>query len=154
MKLKFLSLLLFVSFSSHSSNISRIICKPSNSNGTATSAIWPQPYLLNDKLCFDIRIDSGNACVADGKTTTWFTESVIIMQNNESLGRDDTWFRVNRPTINDLRIAYTVEASRDKVNWIPQSHVTINRISGESIDWAIYEHGGTSYQCHLEGKKI
>lgn len=111
MKLKFLSLLLFVSFSSHSSNISRIICKPSNSNGTATSAIWPQPYLLNDKLCFDIRIDSGNACVADGKTTTWFTESVIIMQNNESLGRDDTWFRVNRPTINDLRIAYTVEAS-------------------------------------------
>lgn len=46
MKLKFLSLLLFVSFSSHSSNISRIICKPSNSNDTATSAIWPQPYLL------------------------------------------------------------------------------------------------------------
>lgn len=85
--------------------------------------------------------------------TTWFTESVIIMQNNESLGRDDTWFRVNRPTINDLRIEYTVEASRDKVNWIPQSHVTINRISGEAIDWAIYEHGGTSYQCHLEGKR-
>lgn len=30
----------------------------------------------------------------------------------------------------------------------------INRLTGEAVDWFIADQGGTSYQCHLEKRKI
>ncbi|WP_261434754.1 hypothetical protein [Serratia ficaria] len=88
------------------------------------------------------------------QTTTWFTEAVIVDIDGESQGRDDTWFRVVNPTITDKKIEYKIEGSRDKKAWGLVSNVSINRLSGQAVDWLIGEHGGTAYKCHLEGRKI
>lgn len=131
-----------------------IACEPASKNDSSATGIWPVPYLTQNKLCFNMKAQAGDTCVKNGHTTTWFTEAVIVTVDGESMGRDDTWFRVARPTINEREIEYTIEASRDKKQWISMSRVSINRISGQAVDWLIREHGGTSYNCHLEGKKL
>lgn len=131
-----------------------IVCEPASKNDRSATGIWPVPYLTQNKLCFNMKAQTGNTCVKNGLTTTWFTEAVIVTVDGESMGRDDTWFRVARPTVNEREIEYTIEASRDKKQWIIMSRVSINRISGQAVDWLIREHGGTSYNCHLEGKKL
>lgn len=133
---------------------SLIVCEPSSKNDLSATGIWPAPYLTQNQLCFNMRAKSGNTCVKNGHTTTWFSEAVIVFIDGESQGRDDTWFRVMKPVINDKEIEYTIEASRDRKRWSAMSHVSINRISGQAVDWLIHEHGGTSYDCHLEMKKI
>jgi hypothetical protein len=90
--------------------------------------------------------------VANGKSTSWFTEAVIVDIDGEPQGRDDTWFRVVHPIITDEKIEYVIEGSRDKkIGGV--SHVSINRLTGEAVDWFIADQGGTSYQCHLENEK-
>ena len=101
-----------------------------------------------------MRIDSGNTCAGNGRTANWFSRGVIVTVDNESKGRNDTFFRVIKPVISDKEIKYIVEASRDGSSWFQISHVSIDRLSGNAIDWLIKEHGGTSYQCHLEPPKI
>jgi len=131
-----------------------IACEPASENDSSATGIWPVPYLKQNKLCFNMKAQAGNTCVKNGQTTTWFTEAVIVTVDGESMGRDDTWFRVARPTINEREIEYTIEASRDEKQWISVSKVSINRISGQAVDWLLREHGGTSYNCHFEGKKL
>lgn len=131
-----------------------IVCESQNPNDQSATGIWPSPYLSGDKLCFDIRVNSGSACVGNGKTTKWLSNAVIVDIDGVNQGRDDTWFRVKKPTIIAERIEYTLEATRDNQNWSTVSRVTINRLSGQAVDWFIGEHGGNSYQCHLEHRKI
>ena len=154
MKNKCIALLMFAAFAAAASGPTPIVCEPQNPNDQSATGIWPSPYLSGEKLCFDLRVDSGSSCVGNGKTTKWLTGAVIVDIDGVNQGRDDTWFRVKSPTITDERIEYTLEATRDNQKWGTVSHVTINRLSGQAVDWAIGEHGGTTYECHLEGKKI
>lgn len=147
-------ILMFISLSAVASGPTPLVCEPKNPNDQYPTSIWPSPFLSGDKVCFDIRTDSGSSCVGNGKTTKWFTGAVIVDIDGENQGRDDTWFRVVNPTITDERIEYTIEATRDNKKWGDVSHVSINRLSGEAVDWLIGETGGTTYQCHLERKKI
>ncbi|WP_215844995.1 hypothetical protein [Candidatus Pantoea bituminis] len=131
-----------------------IVCEPASKNDRSATGIWPVPYLWQNKLCFNMKAQAGNTCVKNGLTAIWYSEAVIVSVDGESLERDDTWFRVARPTVNEREIEYKIEASRDKKDWIIMSKVTINLISGQAVDWLINEHGGTSYNCHLEGNKL
>lgn len=133
---------------------SMIVCEPENKNTSDATGIWPSPYISNGKLCFDLSADAGSTCVSNGKKTSWMTEAVIVNIDGVNRGRDDTWFRVVNPKIDEKRIEYTIEASRDKKSWGVVSRVDINRLSGLAVDWLIGEHGGITYQCHLESKKI
>ncbi|MEQ5585168.1 hypothetical protein ABN311_23695, partial [Klebsiella variicola subsp. variicola] len=83
-----------------------------------------------------------------------FQGATSVDIDGEPQGRDDTWLRVVNPTISDKKIEYKIEGSRDNKHWGVVSDVSIDRLSGEAVDWFIGEHGGTSYQCHLEGRKI
>lgn len=153
MKCKYLALSLLFSVPAWADS-SLIVCAPQQQNTDYPSNIWPTPYLSQNKLCFNMNTQDGNTCVTHGKNTAWFTEAVIVDINGEPQGRDDTWFRVVRPTITDEKIEYLIEGSRDQKNWGGVSHVSINRLTGEAVDWAIAEQGGTAYQCHLEKRKI
>ncbi|WP_371972754.1 hypothetical protein ACB496_12820 [Lelliottia nimipressuralis] len=148
------ALLMLISLSGVASESIPLVCLPQNPDDQSATGIWPSPFLSGDKVCFDISTDSGNSCVGNGKTTKWFSSAVIIDIDGENQGRDDTWFRVVKPTITGERIEYTIEATRDNKKWGVVSHVTINRLSGQAVDWFIGEHGGTTYQCHVEKKKI
>lgn len=154
MKHTLLSVMLLLPLTNVVAATQLIACEPASKNDKSATGLWPVPYLSQDKLCFNMKAQSGSTCVKNGLSTTWFTEAVIVFVDGESMGRDDTWFKVVRPVINDREIEYKIEASRDKKQWVTMSHVSINRISGQAVDWAITEHGGTSYECHLEGKKI
>jgi|GEM_PF-1274582 len=145
---------LLITIPAIASEPSMIVCEPLSKNDQSATGIWPKPYLLQDKLCFDMRVDSGDSCVSNGKTTTWLTGAVIVDIDGIPQGRDDTWFRVVKPAITDKKIEYVIEGSRDKKTWGKVSNVSINRLSGQAVDWFIGEHGGNSYQCHLEGRKI
>ncbi|MGM7854410.1 hypothetical protein ACS78R_20160 [Yersinia enterocolitica] len=154
MNYKCLVFTLLMSLPAIASEPSLIACEPQNKNDQTATGIWPAPYLSQNKLCFDMRVDSGNACVSNGQATTWFVEAVIVDIDGEPQGRDDTWFRVVHPSITDKKIEYKIEGSRDKKTWGLVSNVSINRLSGQAVDWLIGEHGGTAYKCHLEGRKI
>jgi hypothetical protein len=143
-----------MSLSAIASEPSLIICEPQNKSDQTAAGIWPPPYLSQNKLCFDMRIASGDSCVGNGQSATWFVEAVIVDIDGEPQGRDDTWFRVLSPTITDKKIEYKVEGSRDNKVWGLVSNVSINRLSGQAVDWLIGEHGGIAYRCHLEGRKI
>jgi hypothetical protein len=151
---KLITLGLLFSLSAAASSQSLIVCDPLDKNDQSATGIWPPPYLSQSKICFDMRVDSGNTCAGNNQTAKWFSAGVIVTVDEKSMGRDDTWFRVVKPTINDRKIEYTIEASRDRKAWFQISHVSINRLSGQAVDWLIREHGGTSYQCHVEGPKI
>ncbi|MFJ5387311.1 hypothetical protein [Pectobacterium sp. CHL-2024] len=154
MNRQYLLLSLLICLPALASEPSRIVCEPLNKNDQGATGIWPTPYLSQGKLCFDMRVDSGDSCVSNGKKTTWLTGAVIVEIDGIPQGRDDTWFRVVKPAITDKKIEYVIEGSRDKKNWGMVSNVSINRLSGQAVDWFIGEHGGNSYQCHLEGPKI
>lgn len=154
MKHKLLAAALMFALPAGATTTHLIVCEPANKNDQSATGIWPAPYLSQSKLCFNMKAQSGSTCVKNGLTTTWFSEAVIVSIDGESQGRDDTWFRVVKPVITDKEIEYTIEASRNRKNWGAMTHVSINRISGQAVDWLINEHGGTSYDCHLEGKKI
>lgn len=154
MNYKGIYLSLLIALPAIASEPSMIVCEAESRNDQSATGIWPRPYLSHDKLCFDMRVDSGDTCVGNGKTTTWLTGAVIVEIDGVPQGRDDTWFRVVNPAITDKKIEYVIEGSRDKKTWGTVSHVSINRLSGQAVDWFIGEHGGDSYQCHLEGRKI
>ena len=145
MKFKYLALSLLVSLPALAES-SLIACSPKDKSGDDSASIWPSPYLSQNKLCFNISANSGSTCVANGKSTSWFTEAVIVDIDGEPQGRDDTWFRVVHPIITDEKIEYVIEGSRDKKNWGGVSHVSINRLTGEAVDWFIADKGETSYQ--------
>lgn len=154
MNCKFLSILTLICTSAIASGPSLIVCEPKDKSDQNATGIWPRPYLEEDKLCFDIRVDEGKACVGNARTTKWLSGAIIVNIDGKPQGRDDTWLRVVNPTISDKKIEYKIEGSRDDKHWGLVSDVSINRLSGEAVDWFIGEHGGTSYQCHLEGRKI
>jgi len=154
MKNKIFALALLVSLPVIGSEPSLIVCKPQDPNDSSAIGLRPSPYLSKDKLCFDIRVDEGDECVGNEQSTSWLTKAVIVDIDGIPQGRDDTWFRVVRPTITDKKIEYKIEGSRDKKAWGLVSNVTINRLTGQGIDWLIGEHGGISYKCHTEGRKI
>jgi hypothetical protein len=67
--------------------------------------------------------------------------------------RDSTSFRVNRPIVNKELLDYVIEWPRGGA-WKPMQSVEINRLSGEAVSFLINEHGGDSYQCQLEQRKL
>jgi hypothetical protein len=135
---------------------SRIVCTPESKGGKSITSIWPDPYLSKlGQLCFDVKgwpDYSGNNCVGNGGRISW-TGLVIVTVDGKSEGRDSTSFRVNRPTVNRERLEYVIEWSRGGA-WKPMQSVKINRLSGEAVSYWINEHGGDSYQCHLEQRKL
>ncbi len=154
MKNKIFALALLVSLPVIGSEPSLIVCKPQDPNNSSAIGLRPSPYLSKDKLCFDIRVDEGDECVGNEQSSSWLTKAVIVDIDGIPQGRDDTWFRVVRPTITDKKIEYEIEGSRDKKAWGLVSNVTINRLTGQGIDWLIGEHEGISYKCHTEGRKF
>lgn len=154
MNLKPLIFLLLMSLAASASAQTRIVCEPQNKNGDARADIWPEPYLLKSKLCFDIGVKSGSACVANGGSTSWLTEAVIVSIDGVSQGRDDTWFRVESPSITKTQISYEIEWTRDGKNWQPMRVVRIDRLSGQAASMWITSHGSDSYQCHTERGKL
>lgn len=154
MKNNIFALALLVSLPVIGSEPSLIVCKPQDPNDSSAIGLRPSPYLSKDKLCFDIQVDEGDECVGNEQSTSWLTKAVIADIDGVPQGRDDTWFRVVRPTITDKKIEYKIEGSRDNKAWGLVTNVTINRLTGQGIDWLIGEHGGISYKCHTEGRKI
>ncbi|HEI9728020.1 TPA: hypothetical protein SLN40_004934 [Serratia marcescens] len=154
MKNNIFALALLVSLPVIGSEPSLIVCKPQDPNDSSAIGLRPSPYLSKDKLCFDIQVDEGDECVGNEQSTSWLTKAVIVDIDGVPQGRDDTWFRVVRPTITDKKIEYKIEGSRDNKAWGLVTNVTINRLTGQGIDWLIGEHGGISYKCHTEGRKI
>lgn len=73
MNYKILSFALLFTLPFMASGTSLIVCDPQDKNGNTDSGIWPVPYLLNNKLCFDMRIDSGDTCAGNGRTSNWFS---------------------------------------------------------------------------------
>lgn len=154
MDLKFLIFYLLTCMTVAASAQSRIVCEPQDKDGKTVAYIWPEPYLSNDELCFDIKVDDGKACVANGGNTSWLTRAVIVDIDGQSQGRDDTWFRVIHPTITSERIEYKIEWTRDGKTWGLMQNVSIDRLSGQAVSWWLTMHGGDSYQCHTESRKI
>jgi hypothetical protein len=135
---------------------SRIVCEPDAQAEQLLASIWPVPY-LSDKgaLCFDVKGWPGYAgqnCVTNGGHISW-KSMVIVTVDGESQGRDLTSFRVVSPIVNNERLEYVIEWSRDSV-WQAMQRVKINRLSGEAVSYFITMHGGDSYQCHLERRKL
>ena len=140
----------------HAHAQSRIVCDPTSKDDNQIASIWPAPY-LSDKgsLCFDVKgwpEYSGQNCVQNGGRIAW-TGLVIVTIDGESQGRDSTSFRVVKPVLNADLIEYTIEWSRD-TKWAPMQRVKINRLSGEAVSYFITMHGGESYQCHLEKRRL
>lgn len=135
---------------------SRIVCEPDAKGGEPITSIWPTPYISEKgALCFDVKgwpEYSGQNCVANRGRISW-KGLVIVNVDGESQGRDSTSFRVVSPVVNSERLEYTIEWSRDSV-WQPMQRVKINRLSGEAVSYFITMHGGDSYQCHLERRKL
>jgi hypothetical protein len=135
---------------------SRIVCAPDPKGGKPITSIWPEPYLSKiGQLCFDVKgwqEYSGQNCVLNGGHISW-TGLVIVTVDGKSEGRDSTSFRVIRPIVNKERLEYVIEWSRGGA-WKPMQNVKINRLSGEAVSHFINEHGGDSYQCHLERPKL
>lgn len=101
MKHKLLAAALMFSLPAGATTNHLIVCEPANKNHQSATGIWPAPYLLQSKLCFNMKAQSGSTCVKNGLTTTWFSEAGIVSIDGESQGRDDTWFRVVKPVITD-----------------------------------------------------
>jgi hypothetical protein len=156
MRLKNFSLCLCLSAATLSHAQTRIVCEPDPKDGETINSIWPTPYLSKKgELCFDVKgwsEYSGKNCVTDGGRISW-TGLVIVSTDGDSQGRDSTFFRVNRPVVTDELLEYVIEWTRDSV-WRPLQHVSINRLSGEAVSYFVTMHGGDSYQCHLEKRKI
>lgn len=135
---------------------SRIVCEPDKNAGQPITSIWPAPYLSEKgALCFDVKSwpeYAGQNCVTNGGRISW-KGLVIVNVDGESQGRDSTSFRVVSPVVNNERLEYTIEWSRDSV-WQPMQRIRINRLSGEAVSYFITMHGGDPYQCHLEKRKL
>lgn len=135
---------------------SLIACEYDGKAGPQLTSIHPAPYLSESGLlCFDVRNwpnFSGQNCVTNGGRINW-SGMVIVYVDGESEGRDMTNFRVQKPTINNSTISYTVEWTRtDK--WEAMQRVEINRLTGRAVSWLIRIHGGETYQCRLEKRRI
>lgn len=154
MNLKALLFLVLVSLVVSASAQTRIVCEPENKSGNTTADIWPKPYLLKNKLCFDIGMESGSACVTNGESTSWLTKAVIVSIDGVSQGRDNTWFRVVQPSISSARISYKIEWTRDGKNWKPMQIVDLDRLSGQAASMWLTSRGRDVYQCHTERGKI
>lgn len=135
---------------------SRIVCEPDPKGGIPIASIWPTPYLAeNGALCFDVTgwpEYSGQNCVTDGGRISW-TGMIIVDIDGESQGRDSTFFRVNNAVVKKERLEYVIEWRRGST-WKPMQNVKINRLSGEAVSYFITMHGGESFQCHLERRKL
>lgn len=135
---------------------SPIVCTPEPGSGTPIASIWPAPYLsAGGSLCFDVKgwpEYSGQNCVNDGGRAAW-TGLVIVMVDGESEGRDSTRFRVNNAVVRNERLEYVIEWSRGGA-WKPMQHVKINRLTGQAVSHFVKSHGGDSYRCRLESRKI
>lgn len=134
----------------------RIVCETDPKGGNSINSIWPTPYLSpKGQLCFDVKgwpEYKGQNCVANDGQIKW-TGLVIVSMDGESQGRDLTQFRVVKPIVNSERLEYTIEWSRGQP-WLPMQNVKINRLSGQAVSYFVTMHGGDSYQCHLERRKL
>lgn len=154
MRHKLLETILFVSLPEAASVANLIACDSLAKNERSTKGIWPVTHPSGNKLCFNMKSQSGSTSVRKRLTATWFSEAVIFSIDGGSQGRDDTWFKVTKPVLTENVIEYTIEASRAETSWDAISHASINRTSGQAANWFIKEHGSTSHDCHLEGKKL
>ena len=135
---------------------SLIVCEADPKAGSPINPIWPAPYLSQQgALCFDVQgwpEYSGRNCVTNGGSTSW-KGTVIVSVDGESQGRDLTSFRVVKPIVNNERLEYTIEWSREN-KWQAMQRVAINRLSGGAVSYFVTMHGGDSYLCRLERRKL
>lgn len=127
-----------------------IKCKPSDPKDEFS--LWPQPYLRDGNLCFDIAGYSGKGCVDKSGNAAWHGVA-LIFQNGKSHGRDDTQFRVKGAILTVDTIRYTVEWGRGG-EWRPLQRISINRTDGTGVDWLLFEHGGISISCSAASRKF
>ena len=136
-------------------SISVIDCKPSVQTKSSEGNLWPKFFLKNNNLCFDVAgwMDyKGNNCLDRLGNAQW-RAIVIIMQNGESQGRDETEFRVSNAKVTDQQIEYAIEWRRGGA-WQLLQRVSVNRLTGEGVDWFVDEHGGTPIQCQARKQKF
>ena len=135
--------------------ISVIECRPSIQTTSSEGNLWPKFFLKNNNLCFDVTgwMDyKGNNCLDRLGNAQW-KAIVIVMQNGESQGRDETDFRVKNAKVTDQQIEYSIEWRRDG-DWKLLQRVSVNRLTGEGVDWFVDEHGGTPIQCQAKKQKF
>ncbi|NBW68322.1 MAG: hypothetical protein EBR47_06460 [Betaproteobacteria bacterium] len=136
---------------------SRIVCDPIAKDSKRWTSIWPEPYLSEKgELCFDVKGWTGfkgqNCVVRNGERIHW--EAILIMFiDGQSVGRDDTYFRVDKPTVSSELISYQIMWRRSQ-DWRLLQNIHINRLTGKAISYFTDEHGGESYDCRLEKRKI
>lgn len=156
MKFQKLAFILFLCMTKFAYGQSRIVCEPDPKAEDPITSIWPAPYFSEKgALCFDVKgwsEYSGQNCVKNGGRISW-NGLVIVSMDGESQGRDSTSFRIINPVINDERIEYVMEWTRSST-WQTMQNVKINRLSGEAVSYFVTMHGGDSYQCHLERRKL
>ena len=156
MNVRYAALALILWLAGPARSQSLIVCEPDPKSGAPITSLWPAPYLSpTGALCFDVKgwpEYSGQNCVTDGGRVTW-TGMVIVTMDGESHGRDLTRFRINNAVVNESRLEYIIEWTRGS-NWKPMQNVKINRLSGGAVSYFVTMHGGDSYQCRLERKKI
>ena len=156
MKIRYVALALIPWLAGTVHSQSPVVCTPDPKSGAPITSIWPAAYLSQaGSLCFDVKgwpEYFGQNCVTDGGHAAW-TGMVIVTMDGESHGRDLTRFRINNAVVNESRLEYIIEWTRGS-NWKPMQNVKINRLSGGAVSYFVTMHGGDSYQCRLERKKI
>lgn len=154
-KIAFLMSLLLLGYSSLSlanSDIVRIDCELDKKQGNVTFGFYPRIYVKQNQLCFDVtRWDAykGQNCL-DAQGNAQWEAIVLLAPDGNSIGRDDTQFRVRNAEFTPEKIQYIVEWGRNNT-WHPLQHMDINRLTVRAIEWAIGEHGGTSLVCQGRG---
>lgn len=136
---------------------SRIVCDPVNKYAKGKTSIWPEPYLSEKGLlCFDVTgwtgFDGQNCVFRNGEQAQWGAV-VLMADDGKSLGRGYTYFRVDKPKVSNELISYRIMWRRSG-DWKLSQDIQINRLTGKAISYFTDEHGGESYDCRLEKRKI
>ena len=152
------ALLLAVNLFANEANAAQTIISCSSAVPQAKFELHPSIYLDADQntLCFNVTSwpgFRGTNCVRSGGQVRWNAIVLMFDKNSESLGRNETDFRVSNVSITNENISYLIEWGRQG-NWLPKQRIEINRLTGNGVDWFLTEHGGLSIKCTGSARKF
>jgi len=133
-----------------------ISCSAVDSN--AKFELYPSIYINSDQnlLCFNVTDwmgYKGTNCVKDRAQAQWNAIVIMFDKNSESMGRNETDFRVSNVSITNEAIGYFLEWGRSG-KWWPKQRIEINRLTGNGVSWFLTEHGGLPIKCTGNARKF
>lgn len=151
-------LLLMVNLFASEVNAAQTIITCSSGVPRAKFELHPSIYLDADQntLCFNVTSwpgFRGTNCVRSGGQARWNAIVLMFDKSGESLGRDETDFRVSNVLVTNENISYLIEWGRYG-NWLPKQRIEVNRLTGNGVDWFLTEHGGLPIKCTGSARKF